>query len=157
MAMRILRETHRDAGREVLTGTHVGGQPMLLDSAGSGKIRTYNDGAYAAKPFGLAVESNIMNPIQNTTGLTAGAGYDFTDLNRGGLVSTLWGDYEVEFYDDGRGAPYESGDTYVVNAPVYANSSGKITSVATGGKPQVGIVVSFDAATAPTRLRIKSA
>jgi hypothetical protein len=64
----------------------------------------------------------------------------------------------VELYDDGRGAPYETGDTYTLNAKVYAKSNGKITSYAgsatEGYNPEVGVVQEVEGSPV-TRLVIK--
>jgi hypothetical protein len=129
----------------------LGGQPLELDPAGSGRVQLYSDDA--GRPYGLAIESNVKFPIAPLTGDPAGEGFDYTNFNRGGKVAVFHSGGEFELFDDGRGLPYATG-TYTINYPVYANESGLISHSSTDAV-EVGSVVDFDTATDPTRLRIK--
>ena len=97
-------------------------------------------------------------PLQPANGEVAGQGFDYTNFNRGGLESVYMNGGDFVLYNDGRGYPYAVGSvTYAVNAPVYASAAvdGLITSDATS-TVIVGYVVSFDTATDPTQLEIKT-
>jgi len=154
MALRVIRENNRSEGRKPVTGVAIiAGQPVIM--AASNEVRTYNDGTFAAIPYGIAIETTTQLPIAPASGLVAGEGYDYTNFARGGLVSAFITGSELELYDDGRGAPYVAGDTYALNGPVYAKEDGLVTSAVGGGRQLIGSVVDFDAATNPTRLRIK--
>lgn len=158
MAVRVIRENNRSEGLTPVTGTTViAGNVMLI--ASSSTIRPYNDATGAKVPFGIAAESSAQLPLAPANGLTAGEGYDYTNFARGGLVSCFVTGSVLELFDDGHGAPYVTGDTYALAAPVYSDATGKITSsaVATTAPVLVGSVVDFDTATTPKRLRIKFA
>lgn len=154
MAIRVIRETNRTSGLAPVTGVAViAGQPLLLATAAT--VRPYNDATFAAVPLGLACESTAQLPLAPASGLTAGEGYDYTNFARGGLVSCFVDGGEFELYDDGRGAPYETADTYVLNGKLYAKENGKVTSDGTGGRPVIGSVVDFEGSPV-TRLRMKT-
>jgi hypothetical protein len=155
MAIRLIREVNRSEGKAPVTGVDIiAGQPLLFATATT--VRPYNDATFAAHPYGLAAESTAQLPLAPATGLTAGEGYDYTNFARGGLVSVFMNGGEFELFDDGRGAPYETGDTYALNAPVYAKENGKVTADGTGGRKLVGSVVDVEGSPV-TRLRIKLA
>lgn len=151
MAVRVIREVNRTSG---LTPTVaiIAGQPLTL--ASSSTVKPYDDATWADLPFGIAAESTQQPPIAPLSGLTAGEGFNYTDFARGGLVSAFTNGSELELYDDGRGAPYETGDTYVLNRPVYAKENGKVTSVGTGPRQKIGVVTDFEGSPV-TRLRVK--
>jgi hypothetical protein len=108
------------------------------------------------QPFGLAIESNVFFPLQPANGEVAGQGFDYTNFNRGGLMSVFNNGGDFVLYNDGRGYPYKrSSTTYAVNQPVYA-SAATDGLIAEAGTIVVGYVVSFDVATDPTQLEIKS-
>lgn len=153
MALRVIRETGRAAGYSLATGaTIVSGEPLMLASATT--VKPY-DGTSGAAALGLALEDSTLLPLQSPSGLTAGEGYNYTNFARGGLFSMLLDGGEVELTDDGRGAPFETGDTYTLNMAVTANSSGKLTSTAADAThPLVGYVTDVEGSPV-TRLRIK--
>jgi len=130
----------------------------LLQLNAAGQVLPWVHTQTAGQPFGLAIESNVFFPLQPANGEVAGQGFDYTNFNRGGLESVYNNGGDFVLYDDGRGYPYARGSvTYAINAPVYASAvtDGLIDSAATSGVI-VGYVVSFDVATDPTSLEIKS-
>lgn len=148
MGIRVLKEAgnSRTPGYEVkVTGgvaeVILPGLACNLEDANTIKIA---DGT-SEKVVGLALDSNVLFPIGNTLpDSQAGEGYDYLSYNRQGLVS-LFSNGEVELYDDKRQAagashPVNFAEAFTVNAPVYADASGKITLVNGGTAPEVGIV-----------------
>ena len=130
----------------------------MLQLNAAGQVLPWVHTQTAGQPFGLAIESNVFFPLQPANGEVAGQGFDYTNFNRGGLESVYNNGGDFVLYDDGRGYPYARGSvTYAINAPVYASAvtDGLIDSAATSGVI-VGYVVSFDVATDPTSLEIKS-
>jgi hypothetical protein len=154
MAIRIVKEVNRSVSYPIASGNIVGGNLLQLNA--SAQLLPWVHTQTAGQPFGLAIESNIFFPLQPANGEVAGQGFDYTNFNRGGLESVFNNGGDFVLYDDGRGLPYDLG-TYAVNQPVYASATvdGNITSAATSGV-LVGYVVSFDVATNPTQLEIKS-
>lgn len=151
MALRIIREVNRSLGYSLASGTTItSGQPLMLASATS--VKPFDNSVTNSAPMGLALEDTQVPPLQGTSG-TAGQGYDYTNFARGGLYSMLEDGGEVELFDDGRGAPFVTSDTYTLNAPVYANSSGLITATASSN-PKIGYVTSATGSPV-TLLRIK--
>jgi hypothetical protein len=156
MAIRQIKEVNRSVGYAVASGNIVGGNLLMLNAAG--QVLPWDHTKTSGQPFGLAIESNVFFPLQPANGEVAGQGFDYTNFNRGGLESVYNNGGDFVLFDDGRGYPYARGTvTYAVNAPVYASAvtDGLIDSAATSGVI-VGYVVSFDAATDPTQLEIKS-
>lgn len=152
MAIRILKEVNREGGRAPATGADIiAGQPLEL--ADASHVQPYS-GASNSLPLGLASDSNLHQPLQADNGLTVGVGFDYTNFNRGGLIGAFINGGEFEMFDDGTGAPFETGDTYTLNHPVYANSSGLITSTA-ASNPRVGMVMAVTGSAPVTRLTIK--
>lgn len=153
MAVRIIKEVNRSEGRKPVTGvTIIAGEVLVL--ATNLETKPYDDGTFAAVPYGVAAEDTTQLPLAAANGLTAGQAFDYTNFNRGGLVGAFVNGSELELYDDGHGVPYVSGDTYALNAPVFTSSAGKVT-VTSNAAGKVGSVVDFDVATNPKRLRIK--
>lgn len=141
MALRVIRETGRSLGYSLASGaTIISGQPLMLASAST--VKPYDASVTNGQVIGLALEDSEYLPLAGSGGITAGAGYDYTNFARGGMFSYICDGGEVELYSDGRGLPFETGDTYVIGCKVYANSSGKITSTS-GSNPEVGICTSF--------------
>ena len=156
MAIRQIKEVNRSIGYPIDSGNIVGGNLLQLNV--SGQLLPWDHTQTTGQPFGLAIESNVLFPLQPANGEVAGQGFDYTNFNRGGMESVYNNGGDFVLYDDGRGYPYARGTvTYAVNQPVYASSAtdGLITSAATSGV-LVGYVVSFDVATDPTQLEIKS-
>ena len=156
MAIRQVKEVNRSIGYPVASGNIVGGN--LLEINASQQVLPWLHTRTAGKPLGLAIESNVFFPLQPANGEVAGQGFDYTNFNRGGLESCYINGGDFVLYNDGRGYPYAVGSvTYAVNQPVYASAvtDGLITSAVTSGVI-VGYVVSFDTATDPTQLEIKS-
>jgi len=151
MAVRVIRETNRVSGLTPTVAV-IAGQPLVLASAST--VKPYDDATFADVPFAIAAESTAQPPIAPLSGLTAGEGYNYTDFARGGLVGGFSQGSELELYDDGRGAPYEPADTYVLNRPVYAKENGKVTSAVGGGRQLIGVVTDFEGSPV-TRLRVK--
>lgn len=154
MALRIVREVNRSLGFSLHSGaTILQGQPLMLADAGA-SLQPFNNSVTNSAPYGLALEDSTMPPIQPANGLTAGQGYDYTNFARGGNYSVLCDGGEVQLFDDGRGAPFVTTDSYFLNAPVYANSSGLITATA-ASNPLVGYVSAVTGASPVTLLQIK--
>jgi len=156
MAIRQIKEVNRSVSYPIASGNIVGGNLLQLNAAG--QLLPWVHTQTAGQPFGLAIESNVFFPLQPANGEVAGQGFDYTNFNRGGLESVYNNGGDFVLFDDGRGYPYARGSvTYAVNAPVYASAvtDGLITSDPTSGVI-VGYVVSFDVATDPTQLEIKS-
>jgi hypothetical protein len=156
MAIRQIKEVNRSVGYPVASGNIVGGN--LLEINASQQVLPWLHTRTAGKPLGLAIESNVFFPLQPANGEVAGQGFDYTNFNRGGLESVYLNGGDFVLYNDGRGYPYAVGSvTYAVNAPVYASAAvdGLITSDPTS-TVIVGYVVSYDTATDPTQLEIKS-
>jgi hypothetical protein len=153
MAVRVIRENNRSEGKQPVTATTIiAGQPLIFATAST--VKPYDDGTFAAVPYGIAAESTGQLPIAPSSGLTAGEGFDYTNFARGGLVSAFINGSELELFDDGHGLPYEAGDSYALNGPVYAKENGKVTSAVGGGRKEIGSVVDFEGSPV-TRLRIK--
>lgn len=155
MALRIIREVNRSLGFSKKAGTTItSGQPLMLDTASS--LKPFDGSVTNGVPYGLALEDTAVPPLQSSNpDQTAGQGFDYTNFARGGLYSVMLDGGEAELFDDGRGAPYVTSDTYVLNGPVYANSSGLITSTA-GSNPLIGHVTAVTGSPV-TLLRIKLA
>lgn len=153
MALRIVREVNRSLGFSKASGvTILSGQPLQLASASS--LQPFNNAVTNSKPYGLALEDSALLPLQAANpDQTAGQGFDYTNFARGGLYSVLLDGGEVQLFDDGRGAPYVTTDSYFLNAPVYANSSGLITATA-GSNPLIGFVTAVTGSPV-TQLQIK--
>lgn len=154
MAVRVFRENNRTEGLkpgDAVTSI-IAGQPLTLVDASH--VKPYDDATFADIPFGIAAETTTQHPIAPMSGLTAGEGFDYTDFARGGLVSAFTTGSILELYDDGRGAPYEPADTYVLNRPVYAKENGLVTSAVGGGRQLIGSVLDFEGSPV-TRLRVK--
>jgi hypothetical protein len=155
MAIRQVKEVNRSVSYPIASGNIVGGDLLQLNAAG--QLLLWVAANTVGQPFGLAIESNIFFPLQPANGEVAGQGFDYTNFNRGGLMSVYNNGGDFVLFDDGRGYPYQrGGTTYAINAPVYASAvtDGLITSVNTSGVI-VGYVVSFDVALDPTQLEIK--
>jgi hypothetical protein len=152
MAVRVIRENNRTEGLKPATGVLaiIAGQPLTLATAST--VKPYDDATYADIPFGIAAESTTIPPLAPLSGLTAGEGFDYTNFARGGLVSAFTTGSILELYDDGRGAPYEPADVYVLNRAVYAKLNGKVSSVPTA--QLIGSVIDFEGSPV-TRLRVK--
>jgi hypothetical protein len=155
MAIRQVKEVNRSVAYPIASGNIVGGNLLQLNAAG--QLLPWTHTQTTGKPFGLAIESNIFFPLQPSNGEVAGQGFDYTNFNRGGLEACYVDGGDFVLYNDGRGFPYDATATYAVNQPVYASATvdGLITSDPTS-TIIVGYVVSFDVATAPTQLEIKS-
>jgi hypothetical protein len=152
MAIRILKEVNREGGRAPATGALIiAGQPLELASAST--VQPYS-GVSGSLPLGLASDSNKTQPLQAANGLTVGVGFDYTNFDRGGLVGAFINGGEFELFDDSTGAPFMTGDTYTLNMPVYANSSGLVTSTA-ASNPRIGMVTAVTGSAPVTRLTIK--
>jgi hypothetical protein len=153
MAIQILKEVNRAPGYVVATSAQIlAGQPVMLTDANT--IKPY-DGTVGAAVLGLALDTNVqfasaadIPTIKVQSGLSremsdrpAGdftmAGLMYDGLNRGGLISVLLDGGQVEIWNDGRGDATDGG-SFTLNAPVYANASGLLTSTLTDN-PQVGI------------------
>lgn len=154
MAVRVIRENNRTEGKkkEAAAPDIIAGQPVVYASAT--EVKAYDDGAFLDVPHGIAAQSTALLPFAPADGNVVGEGLNYTDYARGGLVSAFTNGSELELFDDGRGAPYEPADTYVLNRVVYAKENGLITSVIAGGRQIVGIVIDFEGSPV-TRLRVK--
>jgi len=154
MAVRVIRENNRTEGKKKATAAPdiIAGMPVVLASAS--EVKAYDDATFADVPHGIAAQSTALLPFAPADGNVVGEGLNYTDYARGGLVSAFTNGSELELFDDGRGAPYEPADTYVLNRPVYAKENGLVTSVVGGGRQLIGIVIDFAGAPV-TRLRVK--
>lgn len=159
MAYTIIKENNRSAGAalsSLATSGIVGGQPLLYDSVGAVMpYGTSSTGGVTIYPSGVAADTTIEFPIAPTTGLTAGQGYDYTNFARGGLVGQFILGSILQLYNDGRGALWNTADTWAINGPVYASTTvpGQYTTAV--DSPIVGSVVTFDVAVNPTYLQVK--
>jgi len=162
MAIQVIKEVNRDAGYAVYTGaTIVAGQPIELVT-NSTTVQPYS-GVSGSYPVGLASDSNLMFPLQGANGLTAGAGYDYTNFDRGGLVGAFvnGGEFALsgDTYATGTVYPYNSTDTFTLNQPVTVDSSGKIRSAAavapSATSPMIGTVMAVTGSAPVTLLQIK--
>lgn len=158
--IRIIKEAERSIGftPAVVDGNEVQileGQAVMLTSDGS-SIKPF-DGTAGASPIGFACESNVAYPLQGHP-YTVGAGFDYSRINRGGLISFFFNGGMFELTPDSRGVAYVDTDTYTVNAPIYVNSNGLITSDSNdGNNPKVGIVMGVTTAGGKvTSLKFKS-
>jgi hypothetical protein len=154
MAVRVIRENNRTDGlKKASAAPHIiAGMPLVLASAS--EVKPYDDSRFDDIPFGIAAQSTELLPFAPADGNVVGEGLNYTDYARGGLVSAFCNGSELELFDDGRGAPYEPADTYVLNRPVYAKENGLITSVIGSTRQKIGIVKDFEGSPV-TRLRIK--
>lgn len=157
MAIRQIKEVNRSVAYPILSGSIVGGNLLELDPAGSNSLLLWDHTKTSGQPFGWAIESNVFFPLQPANGEVAGQGFDYTNFNRGGLESVYNNGGDFVLFNDGRGYPYDATATYAINAPVYASAvtDGLVTSAATS-TVIVGYVVSYDVATSPTQLEVKS-
>jgi len=154
MAVKVLKEVNRHPGlkRADENVDIIAGQPLV-------KVTNDTIAAYSGSgvPYGLAAESTKQLEVGDSES-HAGKGFDYTGYARGGYVGAFMDGGMLELYDDGRGAPYETGDTYNLNAKVYANASGKITADAgnatAGYNPEIGVVEEIEGSPV-TRLVVK--
>ena|SRR5690242_17935209 len=155
MAIRQVKEVNRSVSYPIASGNVIGGNLLMLNA--SQQLLLWDHTLTTGQPFGLAIESNVFFPLQPANGEVAGQGFDYTNFNRGGLESVYNNGGDFVLFNDGRGYPYDQTATYAVNQPVYASAvtDGLITSDPTS-TIVVGYVVSYDVATAPTSLEIKS-
>jgi hypothetical protein len=126
MAIRILSNgvEVRKPGYTAYTGVSViAGYPMNLgdfDSTGKTLIRA--DGT--TQIIGFALETNVAPTSMSVY-------YD--DYNRGTLISLVTGNGgELEIWDDGRGAPYDTTQSYKVNQALYVSTAGLVTNQSNG-------------------------
>ena len=157
MAINILREVSRDGGRlpqsNGTSGAILSG--MVLELANNGlnvQLSTSLSSAGTALPWGLAAESNVQQPLQGPGGLTVGVGYDYTNFDRGGLISVFQNGGSFELFNDqgelaplspSGGNPFVIGDTFVSNNYVYAQvNTGLVTAVAAGNSAPIGSCIS---------------
>jgi hypothetical protein len=150
MAIRILREVSRDSGRlpqsngtssAILAGN-------VLELANNGLNVQLSTSTGSTYSWGLAADSNVQQPLQGAGGLTVGVGYDYTNFDRGGLISVFQNGGSFELYNDLgeiaplQGNPFVYTDSFVSNAPVYAQvNTGLVTSVSGGNSPQIGTTI----------------
>ena len=162
MGIRILRESasgSRTAGMAVLAGESiVPGIVIVQDDNTTVKVFT----GTALAPLGLALDSNVQFPSQATApDVTAGAGFDYLNYNRQGLVAAITGDAEVELYDDlrdtstaGASHPVDHTQAYVVGAPLFADTTtGRVTSVV-GSNKAIGRCTGIDGSGATMVVRM---
>jgi hypothetical protein len=164
MAIQVIKEVNRDAGYTVASGaTIIAGQPLEL-YPDSQHVRPFS-GTSGWKPLGLASDSNLMFPLQGANGLTAGAGYDYTNFDRGGLVGAFVNGGEFALAGDTYAAPtgtvypYNPTDTYTLNALVTVDSSGLIrdgvANPPSATVAAVGTVMAVTGSSPVTLLQIK--
>lgn len=140
MAVVVLKEVNRHPGlkRADESVDIIAGQPLVKVT--NDTVKAY-DGS--GVPFGLAAESTSQLPVGDSES-HVGKGFDYSGYARGGFVGAFMDGGMLALTDDGRGAPYEEDDSYVLNEKVYANSDGLITADAgnatEGYNPEVGIV-----------------
>jgi hypothetical protein len=133
------------------TVTIVGGQVVVFDTTDTTYSTIRNFNSASELPLGLAIESNILFPSGPNP---VGSGFDYTNYDRGGLVSVFTDGGLFELWDDGRGAPFVSGNTFTVNQYAYvAVATGLISST---GTIVVGVVTNVVGAAATLHLTIKS-
>lgn len=106
------------AGQAVtLDGSDISGQTIKV--AGASDI-----------VLGLALETTVA-PLTNWL--------NYDDYNRGGLVSAVSGSgFEVEVFDDGRGAIFDTAQSYAINDKIYCGADGVLTNQE--GGQEIGFV-----------------
>ena len=154
MAINILREVSRDGGRLPQTNGTSGAilSGMCLELANNGLNVQLSTSTGATQPWGLAAESNVQQPLQGPGGLTVGVGYDYTNFDRGGLISVYQNGGSFELFNDqgemaplspSGGNPFVYTDSFVSNGLVYAQvNTGLVTSVAGGNSAAIGSCIS---------------
>jgi hypothetical protein len=136
MGLRVIKEVNRMPGNTVLPGQSIlRGHVVEIDS--NDQVKLY-DGT--GTPQGLAADTNVPFPLQNPTGPTAGLGFDYTDFNRGGLVGFFLNGGVFELFDDGRGHPVDTTQSYSVGQTLHAKNDGRVTSDSAAG-PRIGRVL----------------
>jgi hypothetical protein len=158
MAMDIMKEVNRLSGFAVAPGVDIiSGQPVKLVDAntitlydGTGEVLglALDD----TKVFVLAdvptikAQTSTVRVLQDRpSGDLTPQSLFFSEINRGGKVAVAIDGGVFGIYDDGRGSPYLN-DGYTTNGPVYANNSGKLTSLSNAGaNPKVGVCLSLGA------------
>ena len=155
MAIKIIKEVSRDEGRLPATGASIlGGSPLELNA--SNEVLLYTGGSNY--PWGLAADSNVTQPLQGAGGLTVGAGFDYTNFNRGGLISVFMNGGVFELYNDGTGNPFATAPVaaYAVNEAVYATGAGIVSTDATEAPEGfLGTVVAISNAGSATAMRLQ--
>lgn len=126
MAIQILNSgvEQRKPGYTVKTGVSViSGKPVQYDpNDTTGATIMLGDGN--SMTMGFALETNVAPTSPSV---------NYDDYNRGGLVAYTCGmGVEMKIWDDGRGAPYDTTQTYVMNQAVYCGATGLVTNQVNG-------------------------
>lgn len=156
MAVKIIREVNRAKGLQKVSAAAdiIAGQPLIL--AANSEVKAYDDATHAAVPYGIAADRTTQPPLAPATGDPAGSGYNYTNFNRGGLVSVFLNGSELELFAEDDGKPFDDTVTYALNDKLYASDAGLVTNDDDGGDANViGSVVDFDAASSTARLVAK--
>lgn len=159
MAIRVLKEVNRLPGYAYAsTLTIIAGQPVLFQS--TDVIRAYNSSTLISAPIGFAAEST--SPVSSapvTIDGMVGAGFDYPNYARGGMVGVFINGGVFEMYDDGRGSPLKA-DTFALNEPVYVTYNGLISNTTTAsigaGIRPIGSVMAVSGSGATLKVTIKS-
>jgi len=128
MALKVVKEVNRLQGLKVAPGLTIcaGQVAKLLSTDTAGETATVgNTGPY----IGLFMDTNI----------STGLGLNQRDETSGsGLVSVMTNGGYVLVWNDGRGSPYVTTDTYTIGAALYSDENGRITTSGSGTTNLVG-------------------
>lgn len=155
MAIDNIKEVNRAPGLQVATGTDViSGQPVRLYDPQTLIVYDGN-----GEVFGLAgddtlvfVQSEIPTFEDQTStvrvlsdqpsGDLTKQSIFYTEVDRGNLVTVYIDGGVFGLWNDGRGSPFVTTDTYTLNSKLYANPQGLVTAQSTGtsgSNPMVGV------------------
>lgn len=156
MAIKVLKEVNRHPGYTP-SGTILPGQVVMKVTDGE-TIKAYDGTTLDVQPLGFAIDSTVQFPASAGVYGAVGAGYNYPEFNRGGLVAVFTDGGLFEFSNDGRGSPLTITDTWTLNAKVYIGASGLMTcsTMTVGTDPVVGIVEAVSGSGATLKVTIKA-
>ena len=104
---------------------------------------TANTGGTPLAIEGLALDTNQIQPMQNSSGPTVGDGYNFTEFNRGGMIAAIAKSALLEVYNGPLDIALVAAITYVVGNIIYWNPTSATFTNVTAGAVQVGILEDY--------------
>jgi len=158
MAIAVKKEVNRLPGFTPKTGVSiVAGYPVVYDpTVAAGTTIMVYTGAASMQVIGFASETTTPFTAAGT-GLPGVSG-DYPNYDRGGLVGVFVGNGGVfDFFDDGRGSPLVTTDTFTLNYPVVVTFGGLLGMSTTVTVPvTVGVVTAVTGAAASLKVTIKT-